>query len=36
MIAQFFSRLMAIWDDDWFFRINAVVLITGILFLFMS
>lgn len=36
MIAQFFHRLVALWDDDWFFRINVVVLVTGILFLYFS
>lgn len=36
MIAQFFNQLVALWDDDWFFRINVVVLVTGILFLCLS
>lgn len=33
MIAVLFARLVALWEDSWFFRINAVLLVTGILFL---
>ena len=36
MIAPLFAQLVALWDDDWFFRINVVLLLVGFLFLLLS
>ena len=36
MIASLCARLVALWDDDWFFRINVVLLVVGLLFLLLS
>lgn len=33
MIAAFFARLVALWDESWFFQVNIVLLVTGVLFL---
>jgi len=36
MMASLVTRFVALWDDYWFFRINVVVLIAGVLFLLFS
>jgi hypothetical protein len=33
VISSLFARLVALWDDSWFFQVNVVVLVTGFLFL---
>jgi hypothetical protein len=33
MISALITRLVALWDDSWFFQVNVVLLITGVVFL---
>ena len=36
MMASLVKRIVVLWDDYWFFRINVVVLVVGVLFLLFS
>ena len=36
MIATLLARLIALWDDSWFFQVNAILLVVGFLFLLFS
>lgn len=33
MISTLFAQLVSLWDDSWFFQVNVVVLVAGVLFL---
>lgn len=33
MMASLVARLVALWDGSWFFQVNVVVFVTGVLYL---